>query len=242
MFSSYYRRNKADEIFNEIKVLVKEIEQEQEQIKKIRSRKIRKIIPSNNFNSIRNILERVSNIYVILGMRGSGKSTLAFAIGEYLYSEGRRVYTVGFPTDTPISIDINMDLIEQVPDESVIIFDEAGIQLNSKASFNQKSKYIANVLKIARHKGLSFIFITQNSASITPDVMRLTDTMLLLKPSLLQSKNDRPYIRKLYKEIEEDFKKKSKYGNAYVLDQEIEKWITFNPPSFWNEKISRAYR
>jgi len=186
-----------------------------------------------------------SNIILISGMRGAGKTALAFRLAENMrhINPERQIYAMGFDQKLPNWVH-HSDNIKKVPIGSLVLWDEAGISLNQHSTFNTLTRDTNKLLLIARHRKLSLIFISQNMANLSIGVVRMGDTYLLLKDSLVQQYTDRSFIKKIYQELREsdrgfDYKKN---GQVYIFDDLYKGMTTFSLPSFWSDDISEAYK
>ena len=99
---------------------------------------------------------------------------------------------------------------------------------------------LINLLKVARHKDLSIIFIAQNGANLTRDVRRLVDCYILRKPSFTQMYDEIPVIKKLYQNCFMLFSTKEQKRKGFYVS-EIGEMGFCNVPSWWSEEISKAY-
>ena len=103
------------------------------------------------------------------------------------------------------------------------------------------NKLLTQMMAIARHKNLSLIFVTQNSAFIDINVLRLADSLFLKEPSLLQSNFERKFLNNFYKNINfSKYAEKEKY--FYVYSDDFQGMAKFDLPTFWNESVSKAFR
>jgi hypothetical protein len=105
---------------------------------------------------------------------------------------------------------------------------------------------LGKLMAIARHKNLNLILITQSTAMIDVNVLRLADILLLKQPSLLQSEFERKALQKIYKKVHPLFKKiekqekKEKY--FYVWGDDFQGMLKYNLPEFWNQSISKSFQ
>lgn len=196
---------------------------------------------SGNIEDFKNRLRTSSLIMLIIGKRGSGKTALGFRLLEML-SGKRKAYYLG-KAKLPWWIS-QVDNIDKIKNNSLVLVDEAAISFSSRESMSQSNKFLSKLMAIARHKNLTLIIITQNSAMLDLNILRLADTLLFKEPSLLQAKFERKAIADLFKKAEQAFEKikdKDKKKYAYIIDDEFEGTISFSLPEFWTEKLSKSY-
>lgn len=186
---------------------------------------------------------RSSTIMLVIGKRGSGKTALGMSMLEYYYKNNQaKCYAVGFSRkDVPRWIK-PVDSFESIPNNSVALLDEGAVLFSSRDSMKQSNKGLGKLMAIARHKSLSLIVITQNSAMLDLNVIRLADTVLLKEPSLMQAKFERKALKDMYFDVVPHFKDlKNKKAHAYVFDDEFEGLIHVPLPEFWSTKISKSF-
>lgn len=184
-----------------------------------------------------------STIGLILGARGTGKSAIGMRLLEnYKAKTNKNIYALGFKEESLprwIKVIININDLEN---NSVILIDEGGIEFSSRKAMTNANKILSEILLIARHKDLSVIFITQNSANLEVNAIRQADYLILKPSSLLQKDFERKKIRDIYEGVDEEFSKlKDTVGITYIFSDEFLGFITNSLPSFWSEKVSKGY-
>lgn len=196
---------------------------------------------SGEYADFKKRLKNSSLIILITGKRGSGKTALGFKFLDLLGGK-KKTYYLG-EGKLPWFIKKVSD-IKDVKNDSVLLVDEAAITYSSRQSMKKSNKALSEIMVIARHKNLTLIIITQNSAMIDLNIIRLTDTLIFKEPSLLQSRFERKSISDLFKKADEAFKKmdaKERIKYFYVIDDEFEGMLESNLPEFWSEKISKSF-
>ncbi|VVB68562.1 Uncharacterised protein [Candidatus Norongarragalina meridionalis] len=183
-----------------------------------------------------------STVGLILGARGSGKSGLGLKLLENWKSKGRRVFAMGFENaGLPAWVE-TAKTPEDVPNGAVLLADEGGISFSSRESMSDANRLLSKLLFIARHKDISILFISQNSANIEINTIRQADYLLLKRPSLLQKDFERGKIKDIYDGAAEDFKKLgSDKGLVYVYSDKFRGFASNELPSFWSERASKAF-
>ena len=185
-------------------------------------------------------LQKTSLILLIIGKRGSGKTALGFKFLEIL-SGKRKAYFLG-KAKLPSWI-TSVESIEELKNNSLFLVDEAALAFSARESMKESNKYLGKLMAVARHKNLTLILITQNSAMMDLNILRLADTLLFKEPSLLQARFERKALGDLFQKADKRFRKikgdKKKY--VYVLDDEFEGLLSFELPSFWSDALSKSY-
>jgi hypothetical protein len=196
-----------------------------------------------NLKDFESFLLKSGKIGIIVGARGSGKSALGMRILENIEAKTHRpVCVLGF---NPRKIPKYMKLIsnlEEVPNNSFLLVDESGISFSSRSSMSNANKLLTELILISRHKNISIIFITQNSANIEINTLRQADYLLLRKSSLLQLDFERKKIKDIYEAVEELFLKfKDDLGLTYIYSDVYRGFISNTMPSFWSESLSKSF-
>ncbi|MDP3742361.1 MAG: zonular occludens toxin domain-containing protein, partial [Candidatus Micrarchaeota archaeon] len=183
-----------------------------------------------------------SAVGIILGARGSGKSVLGMRLLENAKAKGRKVQALGFASSSLPSWIECIDSIEKAKNNSFLLVDEGGITFSSRSSMGDANKLLSQLLFISRHKDLSVLFISQNSANIDVNAIRQADYLLLKKSSLLQLDFERKKIKEIYEQSSAGFAKYSAIdGVTFVYSDEFRGFIANGLPSFWSEGISKSF-
>ncbi|MDO8553338.1 MAG: zonular occludens toxin domain-containing protein [Candidatus Micrarchaeota archaeon] len=193
----------------------------------------------------KHLLESKSTIGLILGSRGSGKSALGMRILENIYArEGKPVFAMGFLEESLPKWIKNVNEIGDVQNGAFVLIDEGGILFSSRGSMTNANKILSEFILIARHKDLSVLFISQNSANLEVNAIRQADYLLLRKSSLLQKDFERKKIKEVYLEAETSFNEFTLSENklTYVYSDMFRGYIKNSLPSFWNEKTSKSFK
>jgi len=185
-----------------------------------------------------------STIGLVLGARGSGKSALGMRVLENVaFKKTRPVYAMGFEQSAlPAWIVCTQELAD-IPNGAFVLVDEGGIAFSSRQAMSNANKLLSSLILIARHKDLSVLFISQNSANLEINAIRQADYLLLRKPSLLQMDFERKKIGEIYGGIAAGFDNLPEKGQyaTYVYSDEFKGFAANQLPSFWSQKASKPY-
>lgn len=93
-------------------------------------------------------------MFIICGDEGSGKSTFSFICGQYLSNMSLSLDNIGNGTDDAMS------KLKRLPDESVLILDEAELLFASRNTMTKEQKQLTQILMIIRQKRMTLILVT----------------------------------------------------------------------------------
>ena len=212
------------------------------QFKKQELKEIEVVKGIGHYQEFENKLLNRSLIALIIGRRGSGKTALGMKFLEMAKNKTKRkIYAIGFvKSKLPLFIN-KIENIEKIKPDSVVLVDEAALLFSAREPMKNTNKLLTQMMAIARHKNLSLIFVTQNSAFIDINVLRLADSLFLKEPSLLQSNFERKFLNNFYKNINfSKYAEKEKY--FYVYSDDFQGMAKFDLPTFWNKSVSKAFR
>jgi len=195
------------------------------------------------------LLHGKSKIVYIIGARGKGKTcTSAWLVSElYKLNNKISIYFVGagirqmFPKEWAKY----ENKIQDVPNNSFIVLDEASIRYSAREFYKESNILLGKYLAIARHKGLTVIFITQHAGMIDINIRRLRD-IVIWKPSndytFTEGKGKDSTLKKFYDKIRYNMAPRN--IDEVLLEYPAEKrFIHFKheKPLFWTEELSKAF-
>ena len=191
-----------------------------------------------------NKLYNQSLIILINGKRGSGKTAFGFYLLELLSQKTkRRCYILGYKKISLPWFVKKIDEIEEINNNSILLVDEGSLAFSARESMKKGHVELTKIMAIARHKNLTLIVITQSSALVDLNIIRLTDTLIFKEPSLLQTKFERKAIKEMYEKVIPFFEdKKAKADKCFIWDDEFQGLISFQLPTFWSSKISTSFK
>jgi hypothetical protein len=184
-----------------------------------------------------------STIGIILGARGTGKSAIGMRLLEnYKVKTSKTIHALGFKEASLPKWITTVKDIDEINNNSVILIDEGGIEFSSRKAMTNANKLLSEILLIARHKDLSVIFITQNSANLEINAIRQADYLILKPSSLLQKDFERKKIKTIYESADKDFEElKGHVGLTYIFSDQFLGFVSNSLPSFWSDKVSKGY-
>ncbi|MFH1917334.1 MAG: zonular occludens toxin domain-containing protein [Nanoarchaeota archaeon] len=189
-------------------------------------------------------LLKKSLILLVIGRRGSGKTALGFKFLELFHNMSKKkCHIVGY-NDVKLPFWVKkIDDVQHAKINSVVLIDEGALAFSSRDSMKDANKMISRIMAVARHKNLTLIFISQNSAMIDVNILRLVDSLVLKEPSLLQSRFERKALRDIYTEVHDSFKGvETKAAHFFIYDDDFQGLMTYGLPSFWSDKISTSFK
>jgi len=192
-----------------------------------------------------------SKIIYIVGGRGMGKTCTAFWLVEEIHKINERfpIYVVGegvlrtYPKWVRYS-----DRIEDVPNGSFIILDEASIRYSAREFFKEANIRLGKILAIARHKEMSVVFITQHIGLIDINITRLRDMVLWKKMNdyTFGERSDRGKqgkAQQFWNKVRMNMAPREKDEVLFEYPAE-RRFIHFQhePPAFWTEQMSTVFK
>jgi len=159
-------------------------------------------------------------LILVTGDIGSGKSCLAYAILEDMYHRYKKpAYTFNFPKPDLLPKWITNITDPELPEDSIVVLDEAYISYHSRVSMKEESRFIDKFTGLVRQKGILAIFVTQMTRKLDRGIVGSS--------------------QKIIKEGKVDPRK-----CTYVLAGDFEGMIKYSnmTPSFWTENFSRAWK
>ena len=199
-----------------------------------------------NYSDFETTLQKDSLIILLIAGRGGGKTALGFRLLENIatLNKKRKCYVIGSnPLAFPSFIE-PLESMEDAPNGAIVLIDEGALEYNARESMGKKAVNLTKIMAIARHKNITLIYITQNSAIGDKNVLRLCDVLIFKNSSLMQEETERKEIKNFYKKINPFFKshdKKERKTISYIFSDDFCGFIKSGLPSFWNDNISKGY-
>lgn len=175
----------------------------------------------------------------ILGMRETGKTTIGMAILDWcreLKTKECVVYKHPKPQLLPKWIK-NITDIRELTCNQVVLIDEGSSDFDQFSYAKQSNRYLAQELKKARHKNISFVFIDHSSDFLNKNMLRLIDIWLLKRNTDFNIEDERRYIKHLYNGMQ----KMPEINQVWVHTDRYEGIVEVDMPGWFTDRLSKAY-
>jgi hypothetical protein len=185
-----------------------------------------------------------SAIGIIVGSRGSGKSAFGMKLIENIHAtSSKKIHAMGFEEKELPAWIRSVGSATEISNDSWVLIDEGGILFSSRKSMSHANQVLSELILIARHKGLSILFISQNSSNLDVNILRQADFLILRQPSLLQLEFERDAVKKLYEKYKTGFDSRMDVkGLSLIYSNEFVGFVSNSLPSFWTRKLSTSFR
>lgn len=194
---------------------------------------------------------------LILGDVGQGKSVIGNSMLEHFSKKyNRKAFMFGMPQDKQALFPAwitHIDDLTDLEEHSICLFDESHLAYYSRNSSSKANKFVDQLAGLIRHIDVIAIYISQQSRRLEIGIVSSCAFLIFKRPSLLQSRFDRPQIREMISEVVEEFraveppeetsKKEWMKHCAYVIGGDFEGMVEDSniAPDWWNEDISKSY-
>ncbi len=182
-----------------------------------------------------------SCILTMIGKRGGGKTAFCCWLAEMLKGKLNIVWHELMPNfNLPEWIKM-VDNIEETPDESLIIINEAAVDYSSRSAMTKANKFLSSLLYLVRQRGLRMIFNTQISSGHDLKIHQNSDGFLIKPMQFIDTEDiEGQRTKTLFKylnEMQPANCEETLFTNGNIF-------IRFsNPlPIWWSENISKGYR
>ena len=212
-------------------------------------RKVPELLPDINTIEASRWLPLINHpcVIVILGKKGSGKSALAYRLLE-LMRWIAPICVVGLPSSAhkylPDWIEVYSEL-EDVPPNAIVMVDESYIRYHARSSMTSHAKELSQILNLSRQRGQTIIFVSQESRQADRDILSAAGIIIFKEPGLFQAKLDRHELLNFVTQAMQAFQSitcdRKKWSFVLTQEQGCVGLIENSLPSFWSEKLSRAF-
>lgn len=185
------------------------------------------------------------SIILILGKQGSGKTFLGFRLLEFLRWKAK-IYVVGVPKEKehllPEWIGI-LDSLGEAPNKTIVLADEASIELNARSSMTAKSKALSELINLSRQKEQTLIFVSQQDRIIDLNIVSSSNVIIFKELSAL--KFERRQLTPIMSKAREFFSaltsNKKKWAYVYAPNQDFLGPMEHSRATFWREGLSYLF-
>lgn len=187
-------------------------------------------------------------LILITGDTGSGKSCLAYAIMEDMNRKYKKpCYVFNFPKPEILPPWITNTTDPELPEDSIVVLDEAYITYHSRSSMKEQSRFIDQFTGLVRQKGILAIFVTQMTRKLDRGIVGSSQGLLIKKLSRMNVRLDRSELKPIFEDAYKAFSELKDIDPrkcTYALIGDFEGMIKNSnwPPSFWSEDFSRAWK
>lgn len=183
-----------------------------------------------------------SGLAVVLGARGSGKTALTTRLAE---RRGRPTYVLGMPQsvlpDSGQWQAIGPENVEQIPNRSTVIIDDAGLYVDSHKWGSDLNELVRSLVMTLRHREIILIVNSQYASSINKYVLD-ADALFLRPPGMLWRAIERPELTAIFEQAEAAFaslEASERRTVALVLSPVFQGGIVYAPPTWYGDAQSR---
>lgn len=182
------------------------------------------------------LTSKFGQIYAITGAKGGGKTVLAFSLAAECADSGIDVYYYGIPTELPPFFKKATTDWNTIPNNSIILIDEASILFFNRR--NDKSNFdMIEQLPVLRHGSKNIIFVTQNTAIVDINLIRLCDGLLFKSWSVIQDKTERQIFAPELK-----YFMPQKKNECLFCDNEEVLSFSHDLPDWWLPQYSTTFK
>lgn len=187
------------------------------------------------------------SVVLTIGGRGKGKSALNHRLLQ-LFRFRSQCFVLGMPQQAlkylPEWLGVVSNL-DEVPDGSTVVVDEAHLQYNARDSHKQMNREISRIIALSRQKRLTLLIISQQARTIDINIASSADVLIIKEPEPLEVKFERSEITELIKTAVEKFqsitKNRAKWSLVYSPASGFFDMLTNELPSYWSDQLSRIY-
>ena len=187
------------------------------------------------------------SVVLVVGKRGSGKSALAYRLLELMKLRARP-YAVGVPTSAhsklPEWIGIASS-IEDLPQGSVAVIDEAYLHFHSRESMAKQGRSISGLVNLSRQRDQTLIFVSQEARQIDRNIASSANVVVFKQPGMLQAEFERPELRHLAEQAKTQLSAVTgdvrRWAYVYSPDADHLGLLENELPSFWKPSLSKAF-
>jgi hypothetical protein len=187
------------------------------------------------------------SVVLVLGKRGSGKSALGYRLLE-LFRCQLTPYVLGLPEQAQKHLPDWMGMvqtIEEVPQKSIVLVDEAYLTYHSRESLKSASRDMSRMLNLSRQRDQTLVFVTPEARQLDKNIVSSANVVVFKDLGMLQLQFDRPELNKLAAGAKQAFETvrgdRRRWSYIYAPDADFMGLMENLPPTFWSTKLSRVF-
>lgn len=199
-----------------------------------------------------------TGLVLVTGDIGEGKSALAWERAEAWHDMGRPVLAYDFTEGARKALPRWVHHVSNVGElqkwkprrhergPALLVEDEAALKANGRRAMSSDNIEQVKLQAVARHKGFLVLLIAQSNRQPDVGLVMMAQTVLMKRPTELHVRFTRPELRQEVQEAFEWFAGMSdaeSKRHVYAVDYKHGRRgkLTNGLPSFWSERISKAF-
>lgn len=180
---------------------------------------------------------------VILGARGSGKTACAVWLAQHCgAARGVPVDALGWPPGVAATFGFRaVTKLEPGARDRIVLVDEAGLQVSP----GKRQAALAELLALARHRGVGVVWTSQGFGSVHRDILRSEALLVAKRIDPMAARFDREEVADwLSSVVGFQARDPGLVDGSGGLAYWGGRWVSFrNPlPAGWSDRISRLWR
>lgn len=180
---------------------------------------------------------------LVLGARGSGKTACAVWLAQHCsQARGVPVDALGWPPKVAGAFGFrSVARLDPACRDRIVLVDEAGLQVSP----GKRQAVLAELLALARHRGVGVVWTSQGFGSVHRDILRSEALIVSKRIDPMAARFDREEVADwLSSVVGFQSRDPSLVDGAGGLAYVGGRWLSFrNPlPAGWTEEISRLWR
>lgn len=187
------------------------------------------------------------SVIAIIGSRDSGKSATGYKLLE-LFRPRAAPYVVGAPGKIRKLLPIWIGLVgtlDEVPENSVVLVDEAYLQFGSRNSMSATGRKIGELVNLSRQRNITIIFVAQEARQMDVNVISQADVLVIKELTEISRDFERKELRRFTDKARKAFSElrgnRRQFSWVFThLNGEVGV-LQNGLASFWSSALSRAF-
>lgn len=135
--------------------------------------------------------------------------------------------------------------LEDIPQKSIILVDEAYLPYHSRESLAAKSREMSRILNLSRQREQTLIFVSQEARQVDKNIASSANVVVFKDLGMFQLEFDRPELARIATQAKQAIETingdKRRWSYAYSPDADFIGLLENDLPSFWTAKLSHAF-